>query len=46
MENALIDIMFEIPSMKNIAECIITPEVITGKAKPEFIERHPKRKKA
>ncbi|MEO0076541.1 MAG: ATP-dependent Clp protease ATP-binding subunit ClpX [candidate division WOR-3 bacterium] len=46
MENALLDIMYELPSKKNVAECIITPEVITGKAQPIFVERGLKRKKA
>lgn len=46
MENALLDIMFELPSKKNIAECIITPEVILDKAPPKYIEKPLKRKKA
>lgn len=46
LENALLDIMFELPSRKNIGECIITPEVITGKEPPEYIEKSLKRKKA
>jgi ATP-dependent Clp protease ATP-binding subunit ClpX len=46
MENVLLDIMFELPSKKNITECIITPEVITGNGQPKFIEKTLKRKKA
>ena len=45
MENALLDIMFDLPSKKNIAECIITPETIMG-GPPQFIEKGLKRKKA
>ncbi len=46
MENVLLDIMFELPSKKNIVECIITPEVITGHGQPKFIEKTLRRKKA
>lgn len=46
MENALLDIMFDLPSQKNIIECIITPEVIVGDGPPKFIEKTLRRKKA
>jgi ATP-dependent Clp protease ATP-binding subunit ClpX len=50
IESALLDIMFELPSLKGIKECIITPEVITGKEKPHCAMREsrgqPRRKKA
>ena len=46
LENILLDIMFELPSKKNIAECIITPGVITRNDQPKFIEKSLKRKKA
>ncbi len=46
MENVLLDIMFELPSKKNIAECIITPEVIEGNSQPKFVEKTLRRKKA
>ncbi len=34
MENAMLDIMYEIPGQKNIKECIISEEVITKKENP------------
>ncbi len=37
MENSMLDIMFELPSIKDVAEVLITPEVITGGKKPEYI---------
>lgn len=46
LEKTMLDIMFDLPNMKNITECIITPGVITGKEKPIFIETQYKRKKA
>jgi ATP-dependent Clp protease ATP-binding subunit ClpX len=46
LENALLDIMFELPSKKNIRECIITPEVIAKEKEPIYIERRLNRKKA
>ena len=37
IENAMLDIMFEIPSMDNVKECIIEEECITEGAKPKII---------
>lgn len=37
IENALLDIMFELPSMENVEKCIITKEVILGNKKPEIV---------
>ena len=34
MESILLDIMYELPSMKNLEEVIITKEVIDGNSKP------------
>lgn len=34
MENVMMDVMYEIPSDDNIAECIITKEAVEGKAQP------------
>lgn len=39
MENAMLDIMFTLPSMKNIARCIITKETIEKKAPPVYEKR-------
>ena len=36
LEKSMQDIMYEIPSLKNISECTITKEVIAKKAKPKF----------
>ena len=37
LEDRLLDIMFELPSMKDICECIINADVIMNKAKPIII---------
>ena len=37
LENALTDIMFEIPSRRDVSEVIITPECITKAGAPELI---------
>ncbi len=37
METAMLDIMYEIPSKKDIKECIITDRVIRGEEKPQLI---------
>lgn len=37
MENSMLEIMFDLPSMKDVAEVVITPEVITSHKKPEYI---------
>ncbi|CAN2048296.1 ATP-dependent Clp protease ATP-binding subunit ClpX [Candidatus Magnetomoraceae bacterium gMMP-1] len=37
MENALLDIMYEIPSMSNVMECVISKEVILNHADPMFV---------
>ncbi len=38
IENAMLDIMFEIPSMDNVKECIIEADCITDGAKPRIIQ--------
>jgi ATP-dependent Clp protease ATP-binding subunit ClpX len=40
IEEALLDVMYEIPSRKEIKKCIITAEVIEGKAKPELYDEY------
>ena len=37
LENVMIDIMFELPSMKGIHKCVITAETIENKAAPEYV---------
>lgn len=39
MESAMLDIMFTLPSMKNIERCIITRETIEKKAPPVYEKR-------
>lgn len=46
MENAMLDIMYKVPSMKDVKECIITEEVIERKAEPEYVFKTPARKRA
>ena len=36
LENTMLDIMFEVPSLENIDTCIITDEVIRKKGKPVY----------
>ena len=39
MENAMMDLMFRIPSEENIATCLVTREVIEGTGEPELTYR-------
>ena len=45
LENVMIDIMFEIPSMKNTHKCVITADTIENKAAPEYFSGDRKKKK-
>ena len=45
LENVMIDIMFEIPSMKNTHKCRITADTIENKALPEYSCGEGKKKK-
>ena len=45
LENVMIDIMFEIPSMKNTHKCRITADTIENKALPEYSSGEGKKKK-
>jgi ATP-dependent Clp protease ATP-binding subunit ClpX len=38
IEDALLEVMYEIPSRKEIRKCVISAEVIEGKAKPELYD--------
>ncbi len=42
MEETLLDIMYALPSEKNVVKCIITEACITGKGKPEIIYKEKK----
>jgi ATP-dependent Clp protease ATP-binding subunit ClpX len=46
MERAMLEIMFELPSLARVSECVITPKVILGKEPPRYIERPARRRKA
>jgi len=46
VENAMIDIMYDIPSQKNIEKCIISREVIEKKSTPEMIYKADARRKS
>ncbi|MBI5207968.1 MAG: ATP-dependent Clp protease ATP-binding subunit ClpX [Candidatus Firestonebacteria bacterium] len=37
LEDVMLDVMYEIPTMKNVKECIITDQVIIGNAEPLII---------
>lgn len=37
IENAMLDIMYEIPSKTSVKECVITEEVIVRQGKPELV---------
>jgi ATP-dependent Clp protease ATP-binding subunit ClpX len=45
LENVMIDIMFDIPSMKNTHKCRITADTIENKALPEYSSGDGKKKK-
>ena len=36
IEQVLLDVMYEIPSLRNVRRCVIKKETITGEAKPEL----------
>lgn len=36
MEGMMLDVMYELPDMKDVEEVIITPGVVNGKSKPKF----------
>ena len=40
IEEALLDVMYEIPSRKEIKKCIITSDVIRRRAEPELYDEH------
>ena len=40
IENAMLEVMFEIPSKANVKECIITKEVITLGERPQLVLGH------
>lgn len=45
-EEVMLDIMYELPSLKNVKECIVTEEVINGKASPILLYESEKEMKS
>ena len=45
LEEAMLDVMYEMPSRKDVKECIITQEVILDKAQPVYIPKKESKKK-
>jgi ATP-dependent Clp protease ATP-binding subunit ClpX len=43
MEDAMLDIMYELPSLSKVQECIITDEVVAGTGKPIVLYNNQKR---
>lgn len=41
LENVMLNIMYDIPSREDIAKCIITKDVIDGKAQPQYVLKSP-----
>jgi ATP-dependent Clp protease ATP-binding subunit ClpX len=47
LENTMNDLLFEVPSMDNIAEAVVTRETVEKQTMPKLIMQEPsKRKKA
>src|SRR3989475_11332840 len=42
LEEVMLDLMYEIPSQREIRECVITEDVIEGRAPPLLIKDHAK----
>jgi ATP-dependent Clp protease ATP-binding subunit ClpX len=40
IEEALLDVMYEIPSNKEVRKCIVTAAVIRGEAAPELYDEY------
>ncbi|MCM8530383.1 MAG: ATP-dependent Clp protease ATP-binding subunit ClpX [Lentisphaeraceae bacterium] len=45
LESVMVDIMYELPSRKDVEECIVTADVITGKDQPKLVLKKTPRKK-
>jgi ATP-dependent Clp protease ATP-binding subunit ClpX len=37
LEETMLDIMFELPTLTDVTECIITPDVINSRKPPEYV---------
>jgi ATP-dependent Clp protease ATP-binding subunit ClpX len=45
LEEKMLDLMFDLPSRKDIKECVITKDFVLGKSEPVLKEKRPKRRK-
>ena len=45
LEEAMLDVMYEMPSRKDVKECIITEEVILNRAQPVYLPKKERKKK-
>ena len=45
IENSMLDIMYELPSIENLKECILTEESIAGTQDPILVYHAPEEKK-
>ncbi|MBN1596295.1 ATP-dependent Clp protease ATP-binding subunit ClpX [candidate division FCPU426 bacterium] len=45
LEDIMLDLMYELPGQEDVRECIITPEVIRGEAKPQLVYEKKKEEK-
>ena len=43
MENSMLDIMYEIPSVENVKECVISEEVVLNKEDPILLYEQKKK---
>jgi ATP-dependent Clp protease ATP-binding subunit ClpX len=39
MEEKMLDIMYHLPTRRNVTKCIITPETIEGKKEPVYVHK-------
>src|SRR5262245_65904062 len=44
IENALLDVMFELPSRKDVSKCVITKSTIARNIKPPLVTRSEERR--
>jgi ATP-dependent Clp protease ATP-binding subunit ClpX len=42
MEKVMLDVMYEVPALSNIKECVLNEEVIVNKERPIFIYKEDK----
>jgi ATP-dependent Clp protease ATP-binding subunit ClpX len=45
LEEKMLDLMFDLPSRKDVKECVITKDFVLGKSEPVLKEKRPKRRR-